>query len=363
MKAIVLEKTKGYAAALQEDGTIVKYYGACEIGDTVEIEAAVIPFKRYMKAAVAAAVALVVAVTGGSYGYMYAAPANYVRLNTAAPVEFVVNRQVKVLSVNALNEDAETVVEAYKEKDLGRCALDEAVEETVVIMYEQGYIDTKTKAKKTVTATKKNGSKDKELEKTVVASVEKAQAKIDEDVQLASKDTTESASKNNANETVDVSGTETSGNVTSQKSSQSAKTDKTGASKVKNDTADASASRSSKTDSATKAADKPSANTNTDVAATDNTTANTNVPTTDTTPATGSETVVTDGTNSGNVASDTTDNEAIDVTGDEESGDIEIDFGVVVATDGAKSDGNDADGAEQSAVDMTEVVEEITEEF
>ena len=84
MKAIILEVKDGYAAALREDGLIVKTRRLAEVGETVELNEKVVRFpsqgKRVLRTAVAAA--LILAVTGGTYTYTNVAAASYVTLDT-----------------------------------------------------------------------------------------------------------------------------------------------------------------------------------------------------------------------------------------------------------------------------------------
>ena len=78
MKAIILEVRDGYAAALREDGLVVKTRQLAAVGETVELSEKVVQFpsqgRRIARTAVAAALAL--AVTGGAYTYTNVAEAS-----------------------------------------------------------------------------------------------------------------------------------------------------------------------------------------------------------------------------------------------------------------------------------------------
>ncbi len=115
MKAIILEIRDGYAAALREDGVVVKIRQAGRVGETVELKSAgpegkVVPFpkrsKRLLRTAVAAMLAL--AVTGGTYTYTNVAEASYVTLDTEeTSVELAVNRVGRIVRVRALDDDSD----------------------------------------------------------------------------------------------------------------------------------------------------------------------------------------------------------------------------------------------------------------
>lgn len=107
MKAIILEVRDGWAAALREDGQIVKTRCVGRVGETVELDETVVSFpqkrKRFLRAAIAAVLAL--AITGGTYTYTNVAEASYITLDTAgSSVEFSVNRMGRIIGVRALDE-------------------------------------------------------------------------------------------------------------------------------------------------------------------------------------------------------------------------------------------------------------------
>lgn len=107
MKAIILEIRDGWAAALREDGVVVKTRQLGEIGSTIELDEKTVSFpvlrSRVMRAAVAAVLAL--AITGGTYTYTNVAAASYVTLDTEeTSVELSVNRVGRVVGVRALSD-------------------------------------------------------------------------------------------------------------------------------------------------------------------------------------------------------------------------------------------------------------------
>ena len=92
MKGLVLELRDGLAAVLREDGQVVTTAMACQVGETVELPAEVIPFaagepvstrrRRWASGLVAAVLAL--AAAGGGYTYNTAVACSYVSVDAAS---------------------------------------------------------------------------------------------------------------------------------------------------------------------------------------------------------------------------------------------------------------------------------------
>ena len=130
MKAIILEVKDGYAAALREDGLVVKTRQLAAVGETVELSEKVVQFpsqgRRIARTAVAAALAL--AVTGGAYTYTNVAAASYVTLDTEeTSVELSVNRMGRVVGVRALDENSSELAESLA-ADVRRMKVEDAVD-------------------------------------------------------------------------------------------------------------------------------------------------------------------------------------------------------------------------------------------
>ena len=145
MKAVVLEIRNGFAAALRDDRVVVKIRRKCSVGDVIEInekEGSTSRGRyRFMRSAAAAAAALVLIGGGaGTYTYQTAFACSYVSLDINPSIDFVLNRMDKVISVDALNEDAEPVVEILEEEGVRGDSLEEALEKTQTILIENNYI-------------------------------------------------------------------------------------------------------------------------------------------------------------------------------------------------------------------------------
>lgn len=136
MKAMILEVKDGYAAALREDGLIVKTKQLGEVGTTIELNEKVVAFptqgRRIARTAVAAALAL--AVTGGAYTYTNVAEASYVTLDTEeTSVELAVNRMGRVVKVRALDEDSAELAQELS-ADIRRMKVEDAVDAAMTRM-------------------------------------------------------------------------------------------------------------------------------------------------------------------------------------------------------------------------------------
>ena len=115
MKGLVLEIRDGLAAVLREDGQVVTTDLPCQVGETIELPAEVIPFetgakpkpnrRRWIGGLAAAAVAL--AVIGGGYSYNTAFASSYLSVDAqGASVELSLNRRGQVIDVRAVDEDS-----------------------------------------------------------------------------------------------------------------------------------------------------------------------------------------------------------------------------------------------------------------
>ena len=145
MKAIILERRGDEAAVLCEDGTIVKVRQEGEVGETIELEAAIIPFPKKKNGWLAkvAAVILMLTISGSTFGYTTASA--YVSLDIAdSALELKVNHFGRVIAVNALNDDTEELAASLSGEVRNRKAED-ALDYTMTYLQDGGYFaDTDT---------------------------------------------------------------------------------------------------------------------------------------------------------------------------------------------------------------------------
>ena len=141
MKAVVLEIRGKEAVVLKEDGTIEKIIRDCQIGDEIVIneKAKIVKItKRY----IAVAASFVIAIILGFSGYAYAAPESYVTMDANLSFEFALNAFDEVVSMKALSQDGEKIVNDYNNKVSFHPSLNEAITVTSELLYDNNYLST-----------------------------------------------------------------------------------------------------------------------------------------------------------------------------------------------------------------------------
>ncbi|MBR4514461.1 MAG: hypothetical protein IKO61_06200 [Lachnospiraceae bacterium] len=150
MKAIVLESKENMTAILKADGTVENIPGVYEVGSTIELAAPVISMngrknrksKGNAKTWAAAAAAAVFIGLGGTAFYTQEnlVPYSTITIDVKPSIEYQVNKKNKVLAVNALNQDAEPIVDELITKGVVKKDIIEAFDETKDLLYEYGYL-------------------------------------------------------------------------------------------------------------------------------------------------------------------------------------------------------------------------------
>ena len=142
MKALVVEIRGGKAAALREDGTVVLIRkGNLAVGDTVNIDAGASRRSRrkIWRAVTAAAAAFAVVSVGGIYRYSAVQACSYVSVDLGSSLEYVLNRQNRVLTVEAVDEDAEEFA-AELRQEVKNKSLSEALEAASDLLEQQNLL-------------------------------------------------------------------------------------------------------------------------------------------------------------------------------------------------------------------------------
>lgn len=143
MKAIILERRGDEVAVLREDGLFARARHAGEIGETIELAEKVIAFPKkrhrgWMRTAVAAM--LVLAITGGTLGYMGGTASAYVSLDVAdSAIELSVNHFGRVIAVRALDETTEIFAEKLSGEVRSR-PVESALDITMERLQNEGYL-------------------------------------------------------------------------------------------------------------------------------------------------------------------------------------------------------------------------------
>ena len=142
MKAIVLEKKGPFAVVLREDGSFEKIRRDCQVGETIEISAEVIPLRPRRRSIYrsAAAAVLILALISSSFVYLTVPASAYVSLDTGdVSVELAVNRLGNVVSVESLGDGDEELPVDFVSDMKGR-RVEDAVSGAMGYFEEQGYL-------------------------------------------------------------------------------------------------------------------------------------------------------------------------------------------------------------------------------
>lgn len=144
-KAVILDITDGEATVMTKEGDIIGVKDQnYDIGQEIEIEiktkaspAFSTRIKRFMPA-MAAAVALVILLGGGSYVYLK--PYGTVSLDVNPSIEYTINMFDRVLNTTGVNDDGENILSELEQKSLINKDIEEAVEETIEQIRLKGYL-------------------------------------------------------------------------------------------------------------------------------------------------------------------------------------------------------------------------------
>ncbi|MEA4932061.1 MAG: hypothetical protein VB071_00475 [Lawsonibacter sp.] len=139
MKLVIVECNKKSAVALRDDGTFVKVaQRGYRIGQTLESMPAPRRIERFHHMAIAAAVTVLL-LSGAAFATWE--PYSYVTMDVNPSIKFALNVFDRVLSVTAVNEDAEPIVSALNQEDKSFCGLDDIIEMTIEQCRTDGYLD------------------------------------------------------------------------------------------------------------------------------------------------------------------------------------------------------------------------------
>ena len=182
MKAVITEIRGAKAAVLQDDGSIRllenKNY---KIGQVVELKTT----KWYNKATKwVAAAAAVLMITSGAASYAYLKPVATVSLDVNPSIEFRVNSFDKVISVKAMNDDGDQIL---NELDLKGMEIDEAIEAAIMAMKDDGIFDNGSdRGEVSITVFNKNEVKKNEMVDLLEGEINAfiAEADIDANVEV-----------------------------------------------------------------------------------------------------------------------------------------------------------------------------------
>lgn len=143
--ACIVELRGKYAAVLTEDGRFVRIRNrGYALGQTVRLEQAKPRAARRMqiRAFASMAAGLLVLILGGFKGYQ--TPAGIVSLDVNPSIEYTINCFDRVLRVDAVNDDGESILEKMDQTALVNLSVEDAVEQTIETLRENGYLKQET---------------------------------------------------------------------------------------------------------------------------------------------------------------------------------------------------------------------------
>lgn len=139
MKATVLQIEDGYAVILLDDGTIIKTKTKdrnLKIGKVLDMKE--VNKQRKSRFGIALAITAMFVVLLGSGAYAYFTPSYYVSLDVNPGIVMEVNMFERVIKVEAVNEDAEEVLQ---DLNLNNQNVEDAMFAAVERVQEMGYLD------------------------------------------------------------------------------------------------------------------------------------------------------------------------------------------------------------------------------
>ena len=158
MKAVVVELNDSFAAILSDDGCIAtvknKNY---EIGQVIKIDKNKNnDIIKKITAFAASAAAFILLSTGT---WAYSSPYTYVSVDVNPSIEITANRFDRVLSVRAVNDDGEDILNEIPLDDLKHHKIKNAISETVDQITEAGYFSNDSEGGIIITTSSKNTDK------------------------------------------------------------------------------------------------------------------------------------------------------------------------------------------------------------
>jgi hypothetical protein len=180
MKAVVVEIRNNKAAVLSDNGCVVTVKNnGYEIGQVIHIIDSKKQFTKKIAVFAASAAAFVIL---GSGAWAYATPYSYVSMDVNPSIEYTVNRLDRVLSVKAINEDGEVILQAITLDDLENQTIEDAILNTVDQITASGYFEATAEGGIIITTASENTDKADELAIDLQQVVEEEIAKVKEDI-------------------------------------------------------------------------------------------------------------------------------------------------------------------------------------
>ncbi len=180
MKAVVVELKNNRAAVLSDNGCVVTVKNnGYEIGQVIQMTDSRIQLSKKIAVFAASAAAFVVLGTGA---WAYATPYSYVSVDVNPSIEYTINRFDRVLSVKAVNDDGEEILQEIALEDLENQTIQNAILRTVEQITAAGYFSGTTEGGIVITTASENVDKAEELATDLQQVVEEEVTQAEEDV-------------------------------------------------------------------------------------------------------------------------------------------------------------------------------------
>lgn len=170
MKAVVVEVKKHYAAVLSDDGSFKTIKNNnYEVGQIIQLMNRKVFYTKKLITIAASAAAFIILSVGT---WAYASPYLYISVDVNPSIEYTVNRFDRVLTVKAVNDDGEEMIDIIALKDLKNKKIKVAIAETVKQITRSGYFNGNTEGGIIITTASENDDKADELADTLHAITE-----------------------------------------------------------------------------------------------------------------------------------------------------------------------------------------------
>lgn len=138
MKAVIVDFRDGHAAALRDDGCVIRIRDAgYTLGQVIELHERVRPRWRRTVFSLAAAAALLLGIGGAAY----AMPYGVVTLDADSSIQYTINMFDYVLDVQAADEEGEALLEELDIRHVRHHRVDSAIATTMERIESRGYPD------------------------------------------------------------------------------------------------------------------------------------------------------------------------------------------------------------------------------
>ena len=173
-KHIVVEIKDDIAIVLSDEAHFLEVENNnYEIGQAIHMNKSNNRLSKKVVTLIASAAAMVLLFTGA---WAYATPYSYVSLDVNPSIEFTLNRFDKVLSVKAVNDDGQTILQEIEVKDLKHTSIKSAINKTVDLISESGFFSEDGSGDVVITTSGKSKDKSdklaKELEEEITEDME-----------------------------------------------------------------------------------------------------------------------------------------------------------------------------------------------